>query len=253
MLFSATVDGEVQRIALRHMKTPEFITLSGDAVGAKGIAHFVYFVSGKGRTRDLIRVLEVEDPESAIIFCNMKSETEQVAQELQQAGFNADWLNGDLPQNEREKVMARTRSGGLRYLVATDVAARGIDISHLTHVVNYTFPESTEQYIHRTGRTGRAGKTGTAVSLISPQDLGGLYYLRLMYKIFPVERSIPTVGELKTRAEADRIALLAEAHLGATSLEDQSLARRLHSHPEAKRMVVGLLRGFFGTKGDAVD
>ena len=86
-------------------------------------------------------------------------QTQQVAQELQQAGFNADWLNGDLPQNEREKVLERTRKGTLRYLVATDVAARGIDISHLTHVINYDFPVNIEGYIHRTGRTGRAGRT----------------------------------------------------------------------------------------------
>lgn len=253
LLFSATVDDAVSRMAERHMTQPEHLLLSGDAVGATGVRHFVYMVSGKGRTRDLLRLLEVEDPESAIVFCNTKVETERVAAELSQAGYDADWLNGDLPQNEREKVMARTRSSELRFLVATDVAARGIDISHLTHVINFTLPESAAQYIHRTGRTGRAGRTGTALSLVSPQELGTLYFLRLQYKIFPVERSLPTVGEERTRAEADRIVLLEEAFPGATSEMDLAVARRLLTHPEAERLLAGLLQAFFGARGEDVD
>src|SRR6185437_5129351 len=98
--------------------------------------------------------------------------TERVAEALKRQGFDADWLNGDLPQGEREEVMSRTRQGKLRFLVATDVAARGIDVSHLTHVINYDFPESAERYVHRTGRTGRAGRTGTAIALIGPKDIG---------------------------------------------------------------------------------
>ncbi|MBX3248264.1 MAG: DEAD/DEAH box helicase, partial [Myxococcales bacterium] len=215
-LFSATVDGPIQRVGERHMKDPTVVTLSGDAVGALGITHYVYMVSGKGRARDLGRILEVEDPESAIIFCNTKAETEQVAAELQRLGFDADWLNGDLPQSERERIMARTRASELRYLVATDVAARGIDISHLTHVINFALPEHLEQYIHRTGRTGRAGRTGTAITLVAPQELGTLYYLRLQYKIFPIERSMPSAGEERTRRELDRLEMLQQA-FGAPS------------------------------------
>ncbi|MFW6087404.1 MAG: DEAD/DEAH box helicase, partial [Myxococcota bacterium] len=253
LLFSATVDDAIQRVADRHMTDPQFVTLSGDAVGATNISHFLYMVSGKGRARDLIRLIEVENPESAIVFCNTKAETEQVAAELQQAGFNADWLNGDLPQSDREKIMARTRQGDLRYLVATDVAARGIDISHLTHVINYTLPESPQQYIHRTGRTGRAGRTGTALSLVSPLELGTLYFLRLQYKIFPVERSLPTAGEEQTRAEADRVALLEEAFPGTPSEMDRAVAQRLLTHPDAERLLAGLLDAFFGTRGEDVD
>src|SRR5690606_31186147 len=187
MLFSATLDDAIERMAQRMLKDPERISLSSDAVGAQTITHYYYLVSGLGRSRDLIRILEIEDPETAIIFCNTRAATEQVANELKHAGFNADWLNADLPQSERENVLARTRKGELRYLVATDVAARGIDISHLTHVINYDFPAHLEGYVHRTGRTGRAGRTGTAISLVSPPELGSLYYLRLSYKIFPIE------------------------------------------------------------------
>ena len=253
LLFSATVDGPVQRVGERHMTKPAFVTLSGDAVGALGVSHFVYMVSGKGRVRDLTRILEVEDPESAIVFCNTKAETEAVAASLQQAGFQADWLNGDLPQSEREKVMARTRASELRFLVATDVAARGIDISHLTHVINFALPPHLEQYIHRTGRTGRAGRTGTALSLVAPAELGSLYYLRLQYKIFPVERSLPTAGEEATRLEADRVQMLAAAFVGETREIDRSVAKRLMTHPEAERIVCGLVSAFFGGRGESVD
>ena len=250
LLFSATVDGPVQRVAERHMKEDtEFVELSGDAVGALGITHYIYMVSGKARAKDLIKILEVEDPESAIVFCNTKRETEEVAGALQQAGFNADWLNGDLPQSEREKIMARTRAEKLRFLVATDVAARGINVSHLTHVINYSLPQHLEQYVHRTGRTGRAGRTGTAISLVSPQELGQLYYLRLQYKIEPIERSMPTEGEEQTRREMDRVEML-EAAFKAPAAIDRAVAKRLLTHADAERLVAGLLGAFFGTQGE---
>ncbi|MGF1466309.1 MAG: DEAD/DEAH box helicase [Sandaracinaceae bacterium] len=250
MLFSATIDDAVERMSRRILKEPERISLSSDAVGARGITHYYYLVSGLARTGDLVRILDNEDPETALIFCNTRAVTEQVARELQQAGFEADWLNGDLAQSEREKVLARTRKGELRYLVATDVAARGIDISHVTHVINFDFPAHVESYVHRTGRTGRAGRTGTAISLVAPPELGALYYLRLQYKIFPIERSLPTVGELQTRREADRIALLAEALPESLSEMDRAVARRLLAHPDAERLVGGLLATFFGTSAD---
>ncbi|MEM9074250.1 MAG: DEAD/DEAH box helicase [Myxococcota bacterium] len=252
LLFSATVDGPIQRVGERHMSDPELLELSGDAVGALTISHFVYMVSGKARERDLIRILEIEDPESAIIFCNTKVETERVAGQLQQAGFQADWLNGDLAQREREKIMARTRAGELRYLVATDVAARGIDVSHLTHVINFGLPDHIEQYIHRTGRTGRAGRTGTALSLVAPTELGTLYYLRLQYKIFPVERSLPSAREESTRVEMDRVELLERAAKNISDL-DRSVARRILTHADAEGLLAGLLGLFFGAQGEGVD
>jgi ATP-dependent RNA helicase DeaD len=244
LCFSATIDDNVQRMAERRMRDPEFITLSSDQVGASLISHFYYMVLGD-KVSALIRVLEAEDPESAIIFCNMKSETESVARALCAAGFNADWLNGDLPQRDRELIMKRTREGKLRYMVATDVAARGIDISHLTHVINFGFPESAEQYVHRTGRTGRAGRTGTAISVLGPGNLGALYYLRLTFKIFPIERSLPSETELRTRREADRVAMLAEAFGDSPLDENLDVVRRLLTRPDAERVLCGLVRSFF--------
>ncbi len=255
MLFSATIDEAVERLAGKFLKDPVHLSLSSDQVGAQTIAHFVYLISGLGKSRDLIRILEAEDPESAIIFCNTKAATEQLTNDLQVAGLNADLLNGDLPQSEREKVLDATRKGTLRYLVATDVAARGIDISHLTHVINYDFPDALEQYVHRTGRTGRAGRTGTAISLIAPADLGQLYYLRLQYKIFPTERVLPSEGELRARSELDRIEMIRAAFASHRALKGdaglRALARRLLAHEDAEAIVAGLVGSFLGAHGSS--
>ena len=253
LLFSATVDGPVERIGGRHMTDPERVELSGDAVGALGVDHLMYMVTGKARAQDLVKILEIEDPESAIVFCNTKRDTEQVAAALQNAGYAADWLNGDLAQNERERVMKRTRESDVRFLVATDVAARGIDISHLTHVINFALPDHLEQYIHRTGRTGRAGRTGTAISLVAPQELGTLYYLRLQYSIFPTERSMPSEGEERTRREMDRVEMLKGMADSPTEI-DLAVARRLLTLGNAEQIVAGLVRTMFGTaEGDSID
>ncbi len=253
LLFSATVDRAIKRVAEKHMHDPQFLGLSGDHVGALGIEHFVYMVSGVGRVADLITILEIEDPESALIFCNTKAETEEVSAALQRAGFNAEWLNGDRPQREREEVLGRVRREELRFLVATDVAARGLDVSHLTHVINFSLPSNVEQYVHRTGRTGRAGRTGTAITLVGPTELGILYYLRLQYRIFPVERTLPSLGEQRTRQEADRIAMIEAAYPDPPNERDLALVRRFMTHAKAEQMLAGLLRAFFGEESEDVD
>jgi len=247
MLFSATVTGDINKL-VRRMNEPETIMLSGDQVGALDLAHYFYLSRGD-KARDLLRVLEIEDPQSAILFCNTKDETERVAKALQKAGFAADYISGDLDQKDREKVMGATREGKLRFLVATDVAARGIDISHLTHVINVDFPESSEQYVHRTGRTGRAGRTGTAISLISAKDVGNLYYLRLNYGLKPIERTLPNEQEAATRREADLVARLETmTREHPASLEARSLARRVLSHDDAESLVASLLSQALGSQ-----
>ncbi len=246
LLFSATLPPDVKRIAETRLTNPEFITLSGDHIGALSIEHYVYRSAGS-KSDELIQIIDIENPESAIVFCNTRDQTKRIALALKKQGFAADWLNADLAQNDREKVMKATREGKLRFLVCTDVAARGIDISHLTHVINADFPESTENYVHRTGRTGRAGKTGTAISLIAPQDVGNLYMLRLTYKIFPVERDLPRAGELQTRKEADLVDFLYAAFSKTTfSATDSSLARRVLTSDVAEVIVAGLLRDHLG-------
>ncbi len=251
LFFSATIPPDIERLANKHLKDPEFITLSSDQIGALQINHFVYFVSGDKRAA-LVRVIETENPESAIVFCNTKDETERLAELLKSKGYDADWLNGDLEQKERERVMSATREGRLRFLVATDVAARGIDISHLTHVINADLPESSENYVHRTGRTGRAGRTGTAISLVAPKDIGALYLLKLTYGIKPIERQLPSETELQTRAETDLITMFVDAFASREPAgDDLALARRLLTHESAERVVAGMLRDHLGARPDA--
>ncbi len=254
LFFSATIPPAIERLAHSALRQTELITLSSDQVGALEISHYVYLLQSGDKLSQLVKLLEVEDPESAVIFCNTRDETQKVAEALKTRGFDADWLNGDLPQNDRERVMSATREGRLRFLVATDVAARGIDISHLTHVINHDFPESAEQYVHRTGRTGRAGRTGTAISIIGPKDIGNLYLLRLTYKIRPIEKQLPSAGEVKTRAEMDLLSLFVEAFTsrGPAHPDDLSLARRLLTHDDAERILAGLLRDHLGARGDDV-
>lgn len=253
LFFSATIPPDIERLAIKQLKDPEFITLSSDQVGALQIAHFVYIVGpGVDKRREIVRILEVEDPESAVVFCNTRDETERVATALQNAGYDAEWLNGDLEQRERERVMARTREGKLRFLVATDVAARGIDISHLTHVINYDFPEAAESYVHRTGRTGRAGRTGTAISLVASRDVGKLYLLRLTYKLRPIEKQLPSAMELKTRSELDLVQTFVEA-FGEREVhpDDRALARRLLTHASGEAVLASLLREHLGARPSA--
>ena len=253
MLFSATLPPDILRHAETRLNDPEFVTLSGDQVGALSIQHFVYVTLGD-KVSEFIRILEVENPESAIVFCNTKEATKRVAAALQAQGYDADWLNADLSQADRERVMSRTRKGELRFLVCTDVAARGIDISHLTHVINYDFPESAEAYVHRTGRTGRAGKTGTAIALITPSAMGALYTMRLTFKIRPIEKTLPSQRELKTRAEADLVDMFVQmASSQKTHRDDLALARRLLSHGQAEEVVATLMRDHLGARPDAVE
>lgn len=250
LLFSATIPGDIQRLAQRYMGEPTVISLSGDDVAAKEIEHYVYLVSGQGRAKDLVRVLGVERPENAIVFCNTREETQTVARALQAAGYDADWINSDLSQSERERVMSATRAGKLKFLVATDVAARGIDISILGHVINFTFPDSLEVYIHRTGRTGRMGRRGAAISLIAPQDIGNLYYLRLTYKIRTIEKQLPDVRQEQLALELTQFGGLRRA-FGGSSHEFTQLARRVSQSIYGEGILAGLLAEHFTGVGQA--
>jgi ATP-dependent RNA helicase DeaD len=253
LLFSATLPADIRRMAETRLKSPVFLTLSGDHIGALEILHFVYVVPGD-KLAAMIQVVETENPESAVVFCNTKDETKRVAAALEQQGYAADWLNADLAQSDREKVMDATRRGDLRFLVATDVASRGIDISHLTHVINYDFPETAEAYVHRTGRTGRAGRTGVAISLVGPRDVGNLYMLRLTYKLRPIERQLPSAVEKKTREETDLLRMFVEAFAARRPHpDDLALARRVLTHDQAETIIAGLLRDHLGVRPDALE
>lgn len=204
LLFSATVTEDVRSLAGRMLFYPEFLSFSSDSVVNKNVTHSYYNVSGISRTRDLIRILEFEEPEHAIIFANTKDDTFLVNKFLQRHGYASEVLNGDMAQKEREKTLLKLRNNEINYLVATDVAARGIDITGLSHVFNYVLPDSPEVYVHRTGRTGRAGKKGIAISLVSPAEMTSfiLTQKRVDMKITP--RELPSTQEIIEAKQARR-------------------------------------------------
>jgi ATP-dependent RNA helicase DeaD len=253
MLFSATLPEGIQRIARRYMRQPEMVTLSPDFVGVHEIRHIYYSIPGGQREAELTRVLAFENPERALIFCNTREETGRVAEFLRRQGLDAEAISSDLSQSERENVMTRMRAGNIRFLVATDVAARGIDIEHLPCVINYTFPDSPESYIHRTGRTGRAGRSGQAISLIGPTEVGSFYYLKLLYKIRPEERALPSEAELRSKHEGESVLRLRGLLPDDVSPEWRSLARRVMGASDGERLVGCLLRGALAEKNTRVE
>jgi ATP-dependent RNA helicase DeaD len=203
LLFSATIPEDIRALAQRFLHNPEMVSLS-KKVGAKEVTHYCYMVSGMGKQRDLVRILKSVEPEDAIIFCNTREDTHFIASYLRRQGFDAEEISGDLPQSEREIVMGKIKRKELRFLVATDVAARGIDISELSHVINYSIPEYHEVYIHRTGRTGRAGRSGTAISLVAPQELGNFVMIRKIYKLETTERELPIDDDVLVESTSRR-------------------------------------------------
>ncbi|OPY88617.1 MAG: ATP-dependent RNA helicase DeaD [Smithella sp. PtaU1.Bin162] len=211
-MFSATFPPQVIRLADQFLRKPELLSLSGNQVHIAEIEHIYYVVPGMRKERSLVRIIEIENPSSAIIFCNTKDTVHYLSVVLKRFGYDADELSSDLAQSAREKVMARVRRGALRFLVATDVAARGIDIPDLSHVIQYEPPEDPEAYIHRAGRTGRMGSSGVAISLVAEMEKFKLQNIARFYSINMEERSLPDDEELE-RVVSERITALLEARL----------------------------------------
>ncbi|MFH2104174.1 MAG: DEAD/DEAH box helicase [Chloroflexota bacterium] len=211
-MFSATFPDSVLRTANEFIREPEFISLSSDHVHVTDTEHVFYVVPGMDKDRSLVRLIEIENPESALIFCNTKRRVHYIAVVLQRFGYDADELSADLSQSERERVLERVRQGRLHFLVATDVAARGLDIPLLSHVFQYEPPEDVESYIHRAGRTGRAGAAGTAISLVNAGEKSAIHRIAKHYGIDMQERPAPTDAEVAAVVE-ERLTAHLEARL----------------------------------------
>jgi ATP-dependent RNA helicase RhlB len=186
MLFSATLNTYVKNLAYEYTKAPVEIEIEPEHITVNEIEQILYHVPASNKMRLLLGILRREDPESAIIFCNTKRYTEVVARRLRENGIKCEFISGDLPQHKRLSIIDNLKAGKLRFLVATDVAARGLDVEGLALVVNYDLPVEAENYVHRIGRTARAGKTGKAVTFASEQDV---YELADIEKY--IEKKIP--------------------------------------------------------------
>jgi ATP-dependent RNA helicase DeaD len=226
-MFSATFPPQVIRLADQFLYKQGFMNLSSDHVHVTEVEHVYYVVPGMDKDRSLVRIIETENPHSALIFCNTKQRVEYVTVVLQRFGYDADDLTSDLAQTERERVMERVRKGSLRFLVATDVAARGIDLPELSHVFQYEPPDDPEAYIHRAGRTGRAGGSGTAISLVNRNEMGDLTRIGKRYAIELQERPLPSDEDVE-RIVSERIITLLEARLrGRDRLQSERMQRFL--------------------------
>jgi ATP-dependent RNA helicase DeaD len=196
LLFSATMSSEVNSIARNYMKDPVEITIGTKNSSAENVSHGYYFVHAKDKYKVLKRIADSEPDIYGIVFCRTRNETQEVASKLMNDGYNADALHGDLSQAQRDSVMQKFRSGNVRILVATDVAARGLDVDNITHVINYSLPDDTEVYTHRSGRTGRAGKKGISLSLVHVKEKQNLQKIERMLKLSFNPLHIPKSSEI---------------------------------------------------------
>ena len=196
LLFSATMPKEVLRISKEYMYKAKHIEIANSGEGVKNIDHYYYMVNAKDRYKALRRICDINPAIYGIVFCRTRRETKDVSDKLMKDGYLADALNGDLSQSQRDNVMRRFRKKNIQILIATDVAARGIDIDDLTHVINYNLPDDNEVYIHRSGRTGRAGKKGISIIIAHSREKRKLQSIERLLKKDIIAKEVPSGEEI---------------------------------------------------------
>ena len=216
-LFSATLPPRIAAIARTHQRDPHVIRIDAAAVKAGNSAkvrQVAYLVPRAHKMAALGRILDVEQPKAAIVFCRTRTEVDELTETMNGRGFHAEALHGGLSQEQRDRVMKRFRAHTSELLIATDVAARGLDVSHVSHVVNYDVPSAAEAYVHRIGRTGRAGRTGMAITLAEPREHRMLKNFERVTGVAIETLAVPTVADLKARRMELTQATIREVILG---------------------------------------
>ncbi len=196
LLFSATMPQGIIAISKKYLKDAERISLSRESIIVPNIKQIFYEVRESEKLDVLTKILDTEIEDQVLIFCHTKKETDEVAYALKNRGYSADALHGDYSQTQRERVMSKFRKKDINILVATDVAARGIDISDVSHVINYSIPQNPENYVHRIGRTGRAGKEGVAITFVTPHEYRSLREIERITKTKILKTEVPEMEEL---------------------------------------------------------
>ncbi|MCE4025061.1 DEAD/DEAH box helicase [Microbacterium sp. Au-Mic1] len=197
-LFSATMPPTIRRLAQQYLHDPEEISVKGKTTTNANITQRYLVVSYAQKVDALTRILEVENFEGMIVFVRTKNETETLAEKLRARGYSAAAINGDIPQPQRERTVGQLKDGKLDILVATDVAARGLDVERISHVVNFDIPTDTESYVHRIGRTGRAGRSGDAISFITPRERYLLKHIERATRQQPAQMQLPTTEDVNS-------------------------------------------------------
>lgn len=245
LMFSATIPRAIEAIAYNYLTDPEKVLLSEDYVYVREVTHEYYITNRMQKESNLYKLIEYENPGSSMIFCNTREEARMVANYLSHKGLPVALLSSDLTQAKREKVMAKFRNREFRHLVATDVAARGIDIDDLSHVFIFSAPSSPDQYVHRAGRTGRIGKSGKAISLVSAHDLVNFNKLVRVNDLEAVERDVPSDQEVAARKVEHVLGRIRDEAVGAAPeelLEHELVARAMLEQPDRTQLVAALVR-----------
>ena len=245
-LFSATLGDQVKQLIQAFELNALDIQLSTDADQVENLTHVIYETSpSQHKVRSLLGVFIQENPKSAIIFCNTREDVSMVASFLSLQGLDVEKISGELPQRKREKVMRNVRGGRIQVLVATDIASRGIDISHLTHVINYSLPEDPAVYLHRSGRTGRIGKKGISISLVGAREMNTRRILETTHKINFEQRIIPSPEELLDLRVQQYVSAIHETMTMSAFDSYLPTAKALLERDDKEALVAALLRGFF--------
>lgn len=245
-LFSATLGEQVKQLIQAFKLEALDVQLSTDADQVENLTHVIYETSpSQHKVRSLLGIFIQENPKSAIIFCNTREDVSMVASFLSLQGLDVEKISGELPQRKREKVMRNVRGGRLQVLVATDIASRGIDISHLTHVINYSLPEDPAVYLHRSGRTGRIGKKGISISLVSAREMNTRRILETTHKIAFEQRELPSAEELLELRVQQYISSIHETMTISAFDSYVPAAKALLQREDKEDLVAALLRGFF--------
>lgn len=210
MLFSATMPAEIMRIGKKYMKDAQLMAVDASEMVVAKIKQVFYEVRDEDKLKALTRLLDVEGPTLTLVFCHTKREVDEVSGKLQQMGYPAGAIHGDFTQSHRDDMIRKFKGGDLDILVATDVAARGLDIPDVSHVINYSIPQDPEGYIHRVGRTGRAGKSGIAITFVNPRQYRQLKLIEQSAKTRITKEKLPTREQVRKAKEEDLIGSVEE-------------------------------------------
>ena len=242
-LFSATIPPAIRRIAQRHQRTPAEITIRSRTSTAPNIRQRYWLVSGMHKLDALTRILEVENFDAMLVFVRTKLETVELAERLEARGFEADPLNGDIPQQQRERTVAALKSGKVDIVVATDVAARGLDVERISHVVNYDVPYDSESYIHRIGRTGRAGRSGEAILFIAPRERNMLRIIERATRQQIAQMNLPSVSAVNEQRVARFKQRIADTLAAGETAAFRSIVEEFEAENEVPAIEIAAARG----------
>ena len=246
LLFSATMPPQIKKLTKKYLKDDaQHIAIARKEMTGSTITQNFFEVNGSQRLEALCRLIDLDNPSAGIIFCRTKKGVDDLVAAMQARGYMVEGMHGDMSQVQRMKTLAKFKNGSLKFLVATDVAARGIDVDGVTHVFNYELPQDIESYVHRIGRTGRAGREGTAYSIITPKEFGFLKQIKNVTKGNIEKRQVPTVQEIydaKFKAMTEEVSSIIEA-------EDYSkfvdVATQLTETHDSVKVIASLLQSQF--------